>query len=123
MSRQRKVKGKAQVEWKGFINAHIPKEHKKRAKEDTLKYEQYVQFLIDVGKAGYKVTTTFTNEGEFWTVSAYGNSPQCTNAGWSMSGRHSDILVAATVLYYLVHDCGWDTPWKEYYGDSNDNDW
>lgn len=111
------------VSWKGFVNVYLNAADKKAIKHNLATPEEVMGLLEALSGDGYKVSVTYSEKGGFYTVTAYGNDPSCINAGWAMSLRHSDLVVAFSALRHVVEMEGVSGDWSERFTTVNDNNW
>lgn len=93
-----------QSDWKGFYNYDMGKAEKAVIRDKCLSAEQLTDLLVQLGERGYKVSVSWSDEHEFYSVSATGKSEGCVNRGYTITGRHSDLLVAATVVWFYCSE-------------------
>lgn len=111
------------VQWQGFVNVHLTRTEKDHVKQHALDADGAVQFIADATEAGYKVSWTYTEKPGFYTVTLYGNRPGHPNAGWAMSLRHADLLVALSALHHVAGEDGLNSDWSERFDTTNGHDW
>lgn len=121
----KKAKGPAddKVQWQGFVNVYLNRTEKEHVKEHPLDYAAALQFLADCAEAGYKVSQTYTEKPGYFTVTLYGNRPGHPNAGWAMSLRHADFLVAVSALHHVAGEDGLTSDWGERFDTASGHDW
>lgn len=111
------------VKWQGFVNVYLTRTEKDYVKENPLDYAEALQFLGDAAEAGYKVSISYTDNPGFYTVTLYGNRSGGVNAGWAMSLRHADLLVAVSAINHVAGQDGLKSDWGERYDTATGHDW
>lgn len=111
------------VKFKGFVAVSFNKQEKEQVKQKELTDAQTVEFFTESAELGYKTSVSYSDRGEFYTVTLYGNSPDNKNAGYAMSIRHKDMLVCIAGFLYLFDDTGMDQDWSIRFDTQDDNDW
>ena len=97
------------VEWLGSYNYYLTESDKKGIKEMQIKPGDVLGRLQELVDAGYKVSMTLDTKERFYTVTAFASQVSSPNAGYSMSLRHSDSLVAVNALWHVVATVmGWE---------------
>ena len=111
------------VKFQGFVAVQFNKQEKKKIKETKLNDKQVVEFFVEAAELGYKVSVSFSDKGEFYTLTLYGNSFLNKNKGYAMSIRHKDLLVCIAGFLYLFDDTGMSEDWSERFDTQGNNDW
>ena len=111
------------VKFQGFVSVNLNKEERTAVKEMVLTDGGTVEFFTQAAEMGYKVSVSFSDKGEFYTVTLYGNHSDNKNAGYAMSMRHKDMLVCIAAFYFLFSDTGMDESWEERFDTTDNNDW
>lgn len=111
------------VLWQGFVNVYLTRQEKEYVKNNPLDYPDACQFIADAGEAGYKVSVTYTEKPGYFTVTLYGNRVGHPNAGWAMSLRHADFLVALSALHHVAGQDGLNSDWAERFDTASGHDW
>lgn len=111
------------VKFQGFVAVSFSKEEKSAIKEWKLNDQQTVEFFVEAAELGYKVSVSFSDKGEFYTVTLYGNSIHNLNKGYAMSIRHKDLLVCVAGFLYLFNDTSMSEDWSDRFDTQGDNDW
>jgi len=88
------------VKWQGFVNIYLTPQDKIAIKAELMQEEEVLHFLDQMACNGYKVSTSYSPSGGFFSVTLYGNHVENPNAGWAMTLRHSDLLTAYTALSF-----------------------
>lgn len=117
------VPAQDKVTWQGFVNVYLNKTEKDYVKEHPLDYAGALQFIADAAEAGYKVSQTYTKQPGFFTITLYGNRPGHPNAGWAMSLRHADFLIALSALHHVAGQDGLNSDWAERFDTASGHDW
>lgn len=117
------VARKKAVKFQGFVSIGLSKAEKKFIKENLLEWSGIHNFIVSACELGYKVSMTLSAEGEFYTVTLYGNHADNPNAGYAASIRHSDLLVAYSALAHVMREEGLTNDWKERFSIAGDDDW
>lgn len=115
--------GNNKVRWNGFVNVYLSKADKAAIKSSLLDDAAIIRLVEHLTENGYKVSTSYSQAGGFYTVTAYGNVPDCPNAGWAMSLRHSSLVVAYSSLQHVLGVEGVSEDWSERFTTVDDNDW
>lgn len=111
------------VEWKGFVNVYLNSQEKAYIKDNQLDELGIVHLIQRLADSNYKFSCSYSIGGGFYTVTAYGNTPDNPNAGWAMSLKHSDFIVALTALNHCLEEAGDKGDWGERYTTAAGNDW
>lgn len=111
------------VKFRGFISVSLNKQEKAAIKNNILNDADCMEFIVQAGELGYKVSTSFNPDKEFFTVSLYGSHKDNPNAGYSMSIFHADLRTAITALHFVLSEEGMAADWGERYDVAGDNDW
>lgn len=111
------------VKWQGFVNVYLTRTEKDYVKQNPLDYAAALQFLADAAEAGYKASISYSERPGFFTVTLYGNVPGGVNAGWAMSLRHADLLVAVSALHHVAGQDSLKSDWGERFDTASGHDW
>lgn len=111
------------AEWTGFINVYLTATEKKKIKTNPLPDMALVEFMNNVTETGYKLSITYAEKGGFHTATLYGQWQGMANAGYAMSCRHSDMVIALTALEHCYETAGENGSWAERFTTAGDNDW
>ncbi len=111
------------VKFQGFVSVNLNKEERVAVKEMELTDGQIIEFWTHAAELGYKVSVSFSDKGEFYTVTLYGNHSENKNAGYAMSMRHKDMLVCIAAFYFLFADTSMGESWGERFDTDDNNDW
>lgn len=122
-TKKSKTPADEKVQWQGFVNVYLTRQEKEHVKSNPLDYADAVQFLADAAEAGYKVSVSYTPKPGFFTVTLYGNVPGHVNAGWAMSLRHADLLVAVSAANHVAGEDGLNSDWSERFDTASGHDW
>lgn len=111
------------VEWQGFVNVYLNSQEKQYIKENELDDNGLIDLVQRLADSNYKFSCSFSDRGGFYTVTAYGNTPDNPNAGWAMSLKHSDFRIAMTALNHCLQEAGEKGSWAERYVAASGHDW
>jgi hypothetical protein len=90
------------IEWLGSYNYYLTTADKAGIKKLSIKSDDVLARFQELVDSGYKVSVTLDSEERFYTVTAFASQRTSPNAGYSMSLRHSDSLVAINALWHVV---------------------
>lgn len=99
--------------WVGFVNIELTTADKKTLKEKLLSADEWLDWAGTQMMLGYKISQAWDDERSCWVVTMTANSQDNENYGYSMSQRHSELIVALTALVY-AHDTKADGAWASY---------
>jgi len=111
------------VKFRGFIKVALKDHEKKQIKANLLGEADAMGFIHELTGNGYKFSLSLSNDGKFYTATAYCNDFRKANAGYGLSMRHADYLVAITCLQWCFALEGYDTDWAEVWGVADDDNW
>lgn len=94
------TKKSKKVEWQGFVRIYLTPEDKKAVKDALMQEDEVLNFMEVMALAGYKISTSYSSLGNFYSVTLYGNHLDNPNAGWAMTLRHKDLQTAYTALSF-----------------------
>lgn len=109
--------------WSGFVKVYLTPAEKKQIKAELMQEDHVLQFIDDMAKGGYKVSVSYSEAGNFYSVTAYGNTLDNVNAGWAMTLRHSDLQTAFTALAFSHEYKGIMGDWEGKYGEEGELNW
>lgn len=99
--------------WKGFYDFRPDKQERAAIRAAVLASDRAMAAIEEMGDKGYKVSLSYDNYHDCWLVSATGGKETGRNIGWTLTCRHSDLLVATTMAYwYCATACEWGE-WPE----------
>ena len=116
-------KGYGTVKFRGFVKVSLKEQEKKQIKANLLDEAGCTGFIHELVGNGYKYSLSLSSDGKFYTATAYCNDFRKANAGYGLSMRHADYLVAITALQWCFGLEGYDSDWAEVWGVADDNDW
>ena len=111
------------VNFRGFVNVYLKPQEKQQIKDNLLTDGQAMEFVAKLVGSGYKFSLSLSNDGKTHTATAYCTDFKMANAGYGLSMRHSDYLVAVTALQWCFVLEGYDANWEEIWGTTSDDDW
>jgi len=105
MSVSKKSSGAGEkVSWVGFVNIDLTSAHKKQIKDkNMLSFEAAMRAIAGLLDDGYKVGFAWDDYSQCYQVSLTGTRSDIPNAGYTMSSRHTDLMVAISSLMFK-HD-------------------
>jgi len=116
-------KNYGKVQFRGFVNVYLKPHEKAQIKKDLLTPDAAWVFIEELTGNGYKFSLTRSSDDKFYTATAYCNDFRKANAGYGLSQRHSDHLVAITALQWCFGLEGFDADWEAVWGAGADDDW
>ena len=111
------------AEWAGFVNVYLTSAEKTDIKKNVLTDLGIVDFISNIAEAGYKFSITHTESGGFYSATLYGQWAGRPNAGYAMSLKHADLVVAITALSHCHLQADADGDWGDRFTTGSNNDW
>lgn len=111
------------VKFQGFVSLRLNAQEKKHVKANQLEPAQVFEFVHTAAFHGYKFSLSWSKEQDCYTATLYGNRWGAANAGYAMSIRHFDALIAITALSWVMDQNGWEADWSATFGDDGDLQW
>lgn len=111
------------VNFRGFVNVYLKPHEKAQIKANLLTPQAASIFLEELTGNGYKFSLSRSSDDKFFTATAYCTDFRKANAGYGLSQRHSDYLVALSALQWCFGLEGFDGNWEEVWGAGNEDDW
>lgn len=121
--RSKKNKMSTSPKFNGYIPVYLDEKAKKAIKANMPTIEELWNRLNRFAEDDYRVTLGWDNYNECYSVSLFDCDARRATAGYVLSAKHSDLLVAASSLVYLhekVFPDGWDI---ERVGKQDDVNW
>lgn len=106
------------VQFKGYISPNLRKQDKSVVKQNLLEDAQICDAIFGVIDDGYKFSCRMAETGGTFMASLYCYDRESSNAGYVLSIRHNDPVVAITGLFYFhgeLYGGSWPT--------DDDTDW
>lgn len=89
------------VTWVGFVNIDLTEAQKKQVKNSYIFTEERLfELIANLADDGYKVSVSWDFANNTYTASLTGICAGCANPGHTLTGRHSNLLVCLSVLFY-----------------------
>lgn len=111
------------VTFRGFVNVYLKPHEKAQIKAQLLEAPALIIFLEELCANGYKFSLTRSVDDKFYTATAYCTDFRKANAGYGLSQRHSDSVVAVSALQWCFGLEGFDGDWEAVWGAGSDDDW
>lgn len=106
-----KTSPKDKVQFAGYVKWYLTDAIKDAVKANIPTHEQACGHIERYIQDAYRVTASWDDYADCYQVSLFDTNPRRPTAGWILSCRHSDILVAYALLIHLHEKCfadGWD---------------
>lgn len=111
------------AKWRGFCSVYLNKQEKEQIKKEEFAEEWYFHFIQGLAEAGYKVTVSYSEVGNFYSASVTGQYEEKPNAGVCLSLKHRDLQVALTALWWCLEKAGLNEEWEVTYQVNDGLDW
>jgi len=112
MAEKKKSEQKS-ASYKGFINVSLTKQRKEEITallEHHSDVSENIEWFVD---EGYKLSITFTNDGNFYTSTAMQTKLASPHAGYCTSARHGDLSKCLYTLRFQIENVlsveGWNS--------------
>ena len=111
--------------WNGFVNIRLEKHHKDAVKALVKSNDaaDLVAWLSTLGDDGYKFTLTPDLEHGAVIATLIGTEAAGPNAGFAMSQRHADPVVACWALFFAHEELAQRDAWDDVAYDWRESDW
>lgn len=109
--------------FKGFININLTTADKKRIKSALMTVEEVPAFVGDAVEQGYAIKFAYDDYGDCISVMMSGERTATVNKGYIISARHTDIMVALTIINYIHNVMAEQGEWADLAANVNNNDW
>lgn len=127
MARKKKTgqatKGLTKAKWVGFCNVYLSSEEKKEIKGQEFTSDWYFEFIQGLADAGYKLSVSYSEAGNFYSCSVTGQYQERPNAGVCMSLKHRELETALKALWWCLEQAGLNEDWNVTYAVADSNDW
>lgn len=128
MSRKPSTRGKragksAKVEFKGFLAVTLNKQEKQYVKDNPLDSSEITEFFRTASFYGYKISISWQQVQDCYTITAYGTRDGHDDAGYALSLRHRDFITAVTALHWCLDQAGKDGSLRAWLGEDDELDW
>jgi hypothetical protein len=109
--------------FKGFLEFRPRAEQRKAIKAALLGNAQSIQFVERLVLANLKISFSFDSYHDAYVISVTDKTENSPNAGYVLTCRHSDLVVALSSIRYLVEEIGDNVTWDSYIGSGDKYDW
>lgn len=99
------------VPFVGYVRWYLSDELKTAVKANIPTHEQACGHLERYVQDAYRYTIAWDDYADCYNVSLFDSNPRRPSAGWILSARHNDLLIATALLIHLhekVFADGWD---------------